>query len=114
MFAFLMGLKTVSPAQLEGELGDGRTVVVDVNAPQVWASGHVPGAINRDSGNLRESDLPADKAAALVFYCSNSMCRKAPNAARKAQLLGYQNVRVMAAGISGWMSAKLPVERGAV
>lgn len=112
MFAFLLGLKTVSPAQLQGELGAGRTVVVDVNAPQVWAAGHVPGAVNRDSVTLRESDLPADKNAALVFYCSNFLCRKAPNAARKAQQLGYRNVRVMAAGISGWMSASLPVERG--
>jgi len=40
------------------------------------------------------------------------MCRKAPNAARRAKKLGYTNVQVMSAGISGWMSANLPTESG--
>jgi rhodanese-related sulfurtransferase len=48
----------------------------------------------------------------LVFYCSNPLCRKAPTAALRARKLGYENVRVMSAGINGWMSAQLPVESG--
>jgi 3-mercaptopyruvate sulfurtransferase SseA len=27
--------------------------------------------------------------------------------------LGYENVRVMSAGIKGWLSARLPIESGA-
>jgi rhodanese-related sulfurtransferase len=48
----------------------------------------------------------------VAFYCSNPLCRKAPNAARRAKQMGYGNVRVMSAGISGWLSAKLPTESG--
>ncbi len=44
-----------------------------------------PGALNLDPVDYRDADLPADKDANLVFYCSNSMCRKAPNAARRAK-----------------------------
>ena len=40
-----------------------------------------------------------------VFYCSNPMCMKAPNAARRAKALGYTNVHVMSAGIRGWLDA---------
>ena len=56
------------------------------------------------------NDLPADRTAPLVFYCSNFLCRKAPNAARRAKAMGFTNVRVMSAGISGWISAGLPTE----
>ena len=106
MFARLMGLKTISPRELRDASG---VVIFDVNSPQSWMSAHVPGAV-RFNG---EADLPADKSAALVFYCSNPLCRKAPNAAKRAKTLGYTDVRVMSAGISGWISAGLPTEAGA-
>lgn len=32
--------------------------------------------------------------------------------ARRAKKLGYGNVHVMSAGISGWLAAKLPTESG--
>ena len=51
--------------------------------------------------------------AELVFYCSNPMCRKAPLAAKRARDLGYANVRVLSAGIQGWLNASLPVESAA-
>jgi len=47
-----------------------------------------------------------------VFYCSGPLCRKAPLAARRAKGFGYTDVRVMSAGISGWMAARLPTESG--
>jgi rhodanese-related sulfurtransferase len=40
------------------------------------------------------------------------MCRKAPNAARRAKQLGYANTQVLSAGISGWLSSNLPTESG--
>lgn len=106
MFARLMGLKTISPRELRDASG---IAIFDVNSPQSWMSAHVPGAVHFDS----DADLPSDKSAALVFYCSNPLCRKAPNAAKRAKTLGYSDVRVMSAGISGWISAGLPTESGA-
>jgi rhodanese-related sulfurtransferase len=113
MIARLMGLDTISPKDLHRALADGSTSVIDVNSPQSWATAHVPGAINLDPIAYSPSDLPSDKGAHLVFYCSNPWCRKAPNAARRAGSLGYRNVRVMSAGIKGWLEADLPVETGA-
>lgn len=75
-------------------------------------SQRVPGALNLDPVGYTSSDLPTDKASRLVFYCSNPMCRKAPNAARRAEKMGYTNVMVMAAGITGWVDAGLPTEGG--
>jgi len=112
MFALLMGLKSISPADLHRRMQDGQVAVIDVNARQSWLRARVPGALNLDPGDYDEKALPPDKDADLVFYCSNPMCRKAPNAARRAKKLGYSNVKVMSAGISGWLAARLPTEAG--
>jgi len=112
MFALLMGLKSISPADLQQMLLNQKVTVFDVNSRQSWMQAHVPSAVNLDPVNYLDSDLPTDKSASVVFYCSNPFCRKAPNAARRAKELGYTNVKVMSAGISGWLSAKLPTETG--
>ena len=112
MIAWLMGLKTISPAALHQKTQSGQIVVFDVNSPSSWTNTRVPGARNVDPVDYKDTDLPADRGSELVFYCSNPMCRKAPNAARRAKQMGYENVRVMSAGISGWLSSNLPTESG--
>jgi rhodanese-related sulfurtransferase len=114
MFAQLMGLKTISPDSLHRLVQSPEPVtVIDVNSRSSWMEARVPGASNLDPVDYKDRDLPTDKEAALVFYCSNPLCRKAPNAARRAKKLGYSNVQVMSAGISGWLAAKLPIQSGA-
>lgn len=112
MFARLMGLKTISPDELHRLTRDRQVTAIDVNARQNWTRARVPGALNLDPAGFGESDLPPDKESTLVFYCSNPMCRKAPKAARRAGNMGYRNVMVMSAGISGWLAADLPTDSG--
>lgn len=114
MLALLMGLKTISPAGLHRLLQNAAPVsVIDVNSRQSWMRAHVPSARNLDPIDYKDSDLPSDKNGMLVFYCSNPLCRKAPNAARRAKKMGYRDAKVMSAGISGWLAARLPTEVGA-
>ena len=110
MFAKLLGLDSISPAELHERMQREPVTIIDVNSPQSWTSAHVPGARNLDPAGFSEGELPRDKDSMLVFYCSNFLCRKAPNAARRAKSMGYRNVQVMSAGISGWSSAGLPTE----
>ena len=112
MFERLFGLNGISPAELEERRKREPMVVFDVNSAQSWDRAHVPGARHLDPAEFGERELPEEKNAAIVFYCSNVLCRKAPNAARRAKSLGYTNVLVMSAGISGWESAGLPTEPG--
>lgn len=110
MLARLMGLKTISPVDLLPLIEAKAVWVFDVNSSQSWREAHVPGALRLDPGSYTEKDLPDDRNSPIVFYCSNFICRKAPNAARRAKQMGYRDVRVMSAGISGWLSARLPTE----
>ncbi len=113
MFARLLGLKTISPQDLLEHVQHHTATAIDVHAPASWMQARVPGARNLDPVRYSDRDLPADKNAVLVFYCSNFLCRKAPNAALRAKRMGFANVRVMSVGISGWIDAGLPVESGA-
>ena len=113
MLAQLMGLKTISPGDLHRRMRSGPVTVIDVNARQSWERARVPGALHLDPLRYAESDLPGDRDAPLVFYCSGMLCRKAPNAARRAIQMGYTRVQVMSAGIQGWLGAALPTESGA-
>jgi rhodanese-related sulfurtransferase len=113
MMAFLMGLKSVSPDEVQQLLEKRVATVFDVNSQQSWDRAHVPGAKHLDALGYTQDDLPVDKDADLVFYCGNPMCSKAPRAARRAKSMGYGNVRVMSAGISGWVAEKRPVEASA-
>lgn len=108
----LMGLETISPGKLTEIISNDRVTVLDVNTRQSWVRAHVPGAFNLDPVGFMASDLPVDKESNLVFYCSNPMCRKAPTAALRAGKMGYTSVKVMPAGIRGWISAGLPTECG--
>ena len=112
MFARLMGLKTISPGGLHQLMQREPVTAIDVNARPSWLRARVPGALNLDPVGYRDGDLPSDKDATLVFYCSGFMCRKAPNAARRAERMGYRRVHVMSAGIAGWVGATLPTESG--
>src|SRR5215218_3220434 len=112
MIAWLMGLKVISPSRLHQLMQEKQATAIDVNSPQSWSHARVPGALNLDPAGYDEKSLPADKDSLLVFYCSNPLCRKAPNAARRAKQMGYLNVQVMSAGISGWLNEKLPTESG--
>jgi len=110
MIALLLGLPTISPKALQRLLENHAAVAIDVNSAQSWRSARVPGARHFDHERDSMAELPQD-GRALVFYCSNYLCRKAPLAARRAIQLGHLDVRVLAAGIKGWLAAGLPVER---
>jgi rhodanese-related sulfurtransferase len=73
-------------------------------AARQYDPGHIPGAINiPDSAFDKMTDkLPADKAALLIFYCGGYECQLSHQSAFKAEKLGYNNVKVYAAGMPEW------------
>jgi len=113
MMALLMGLRTVDPATLRRRMQSERVAIFDCNSRGSWLDARIPGARHLDPEMYLESDLPAERDHALVFYCANPFCRKAPQAARRARKMGYREVHVLSAGITGWLAAGLPAESGA-
>ena len=65
-----MDIPELTIAEVAARLGQPNFFVFDNNGPGRWKRGHVPGATNLNAYNYDESELPPDKTATLVFYCS--------------------------------------------
>ena len=60
----------LSVADVAARLGQPGFFVFDNNGNARWARSHVPGAKNLNAHSYEAGELPPDKAATLVFYCS--------------------------------------------
>lgn len=105
----------LSVQEVVGLVGAGNGVPVDANGAETRAKyGMLPGAIQLSSyREFAMSELPADKATKLVFYCGGPSCSAAPKAAKLALDAGFTDVNVMPVGITGWVDAGQSVEKPA-
>jgi rhodanese-related sulfurtransferase len=79
-------------------------VLLDVRSPDLFAKGHVPGAIGLPHGKIIASKLaqwPADTL--FVTYCDGPHCNGAARGALRLAKLG-RPVKIMAGGVTGWIA----------
>ena len=77
-------------------------VLLDVRSPDLYATGHIPKAINLPHGKIiarKMRDYPDDTL--FVVYCAGPHCNGANKAAVRLAKLGYQ-VKELIGGIEGW------------
>ncbi len=73
-----------------------------------FVKGHIPMAVSiPDSQFDKMTDkLPADKNTLLIYYCGGVKCKLSHKSAKKAEKLGYTNVKVYAEGYPVWIADK--------
>ena len=77
-------------------------VLLDVRSPEMFAAGHLPGAVNLPHARINERNLAAYAGDALfVVYCAGPHCNGADRAAARLSRLG-RKVKKMIGGIEGW------------
>lgn len=82
--------------------GDTPFVLLDVRSPELFAAGHVPGAVSLPHGRIVERNLerwPADTL--FVVYCAGPHCNGADRAALRLARLD-RPVKKMIGGVEGW------------
>jgi len=73
-----------------------------------YVQGYIPTAVSLPDSEFdkRAAEvLPKDKNATLVFYCEGPSCKLSHSSARKAEALGYRNVKVFPGGYPEWVKA---------
>ncbi len=88
----------------------GDFVLLDVRGPDLFAEGHVPGAVHLPHGKIVASKLerwPADTL--FVTYCAGPHCNGAARGALRLARLG-RPVKIMAGGITGWIDEGFALE----
>lgn len=91
-------------------------VIVEALPHRYYEESHLPGAVSiphTEVDELAPSLLP-DKSARIIVYCPNRACQNSPQAARRLEALGYENVYDYEDGDQDWMAAGRPIERAAV
>jgi rhodanese-related sulfurtransferase len=84
------------------EAGDPGFVLLDVRSPELFASGHLPTAINLPHRRINERNLAKySKDTLFVVYCSGPQCNGADRAAIRLARL-ERPVKKMIGGIEGW------------
>lgn len=77
-------------------------VLLDVRSPALYATSHLPGAINLPHAKIISSKLVAWPAETLfVVYCAGPHCNGANRAAIALAKLG-RPVKEMIGGVTGW------------
>lgn len=92
--------------------GDPGFVLIDVRAPALYQTAHVPGAVNLPRGKMtprKTAEWPEDTL--FVVYCAGPHCNGTDKAALKLAELG-RRVKVMIGGAIGWADEGFPVATG--
>ena len=111
-----MTVKEITREELRAKLDGGEDVVlVEALTTKHYEDAHLPGAINIPHTEVDElaPRLLPERSAQIVVYCSNRACQNSPQAARRLDALGYENVYDYEEGKQDWIEAGLPTESGA-
>lgn len=88
-------------------------VLLDVRSPALYATGHLPGAVNLPHRKIVAHALAAYPADTLfVAYCAGPHCNGAARAAIRVARLG-RAVKLMLGGVTGWLDESFALETAA-
>lgn len=92
----------------------GNYLLVDSRPLPRVQEGTIPTAVNlpfttKGFDALAAEKLPADKARRIIFFCQGVTCMLSPNSLRRAEAMGYTNVRVYREGWPEWTQKNVGV-----
>jgi len=91
-------------------------VLIDVMTPEDYASCHIAGAKNACIYEMvfpdRIAECAPDRNAKLVVYDASGTTLAAKTARERLLKAGYGDVSVLEGGLSAWLAAGYPVEKG--
>ena len=87
-------------------------VLLDVRSPDLYAAGHIPGAVNLPHGKIIASKLAAwPSGTVFITYCAGPHCNGAATGALRLAELD-RPVKIMAGGITGWLDEGFALAMG--
>lgn len=103
-----------NPLKVRRMIQEGKTVVLDVRRSDIFAQGHLPGALSFPLhafdgivGQLRDTVAKDDP---VLVYCSGVACVDSHDFAARMIRMGYAQVMVYAGGFTEWQEMEFEVE----
>ncbi len=90
---------------------NGNYTLIDSRPLPRFQDGTIPTAINLPYPSFDKlvDRLPKDKSRLTIFFCQGVTCMMSPSSLRKAEALGYTNVRVYREGMPEWSQRNVGV-----
>ena len=90
--------------------------VIDARTKELFAEGHIPGALLLDYyqlGTYCDRVLPLlSPEERIMIYCSEPSCEDSELLAKELHSFGYRNLLVFKGGFAEWQAAGYPQEAG--
>ena len=83
--------------------------IIDLRTPELYAKGHVPGALNILFDDLDKNLSKLKKETTTVVYCYDAVCSLSTKAALHLAQKGYK-VKELSGGWQDWVEHDLKVE----
>jgi rhodanese-related sulfurtransferase len=92
--------------------GNADFTLLDVRSHDLYAKGHVPGAVSLPHGKIIESKLSEyPPETVFVVYCAGPHCNGAHKGAIRLARLG-RPVKLMIGGVTGWLDEGFALKSG--
>jgi rhodanese-related sulfurtransferase len=90
---------------------EGGFTLIDSRPLPRFQEGTIPGAVNLPYPAFDKflARLPKDKDKLLVFFCQGETCMMSPSSLRRAEAMGYTNVRVYREGWPEWTTKNVGI-----
>lgn len=104
------GANHVSVLEMPALQRNGKSIVIDVNKSEQYASSHIPKAVNIPLEDISESnkELIKNKEKTVILSCQSGSRSQA--AAKQLVALGFSNVNILRGGLMAWTKENLPTE----
>src|SRR3954453_5035061 len=79
-------------------------VIVDTAAALIFEEQHIPGAVDFPYAPTLPQPITLPRTKTLVIYCACNAEEESVDTAKKLSEYGYQNVKVLKGGWSGWLA----------
>ncbi|MGF1525282.1 MAG: rhodanese-like domain-containing protein [Candidatus Competibacterales bacterium] len=113
VYQSLSGVKGVNPAQTLQLINHDDALVVDLRGASDYRGGHIQGAVNIPSGELKDrlKEVQRFKAKPVVVYCQTGT--RSQSAGGILKQAGFDRVHHLKGGLQAWRGDNLPVRKKA-
>lgn len=103
------GANKVSALEMPALQRKGKSVVIDVNKPEHYASSHIPKSLNLplEDLNAENKDLLKHKDSTVIISCQTGT--RSTKAAKQLVALGFSDVHILSGGLVAWSKENLPL-----
>ncbi|WP_176488311.1 rhodanese-like domain-containing protein [Candidatus Regiella insecticola] len=111
--SFFSNIKEITRAEAIRLINKENAAVVDIRAPEDYRRGHILGAINLATKEIKNNNLQQlkqHKMRPIIVVCATGTT--AISLAKNLNKAGFESVLVLKEGISGWSGENLPLVRG--